>query len=79
MDKGVRLLYLGKMARSPIDYLRNTCKLIFFFLNKIIIKIKKTMLPDIVDGPSNTLLEVIKENNGKAPSGWKGFRVLTEK
>ena len=31
------------------------------------------------DGPSNTLLEVIAENNGKAPADWKGFRALTEK
>ena len=32
-----------------------------------------------IDGPSNTLLEVIKENNGKAPGDWKGFRILTDK
>ena len=31
------------------------------------------------DGPSNTLLEVIEENGGRAPSDWNGFRVLTEK
>ena len=31
------------------------------------------------DGPSNTLLEVIKENNQKAPKDWQGYRVLTEK
>ena len=37
------------------------------------------MIPNYKDGPSNTLLEVIKENSGAAPSDWKGFRVLTEK
>ena len=25
---------------------------------------------DYIDGPSNTLLEVIKENKGKAPGDW---------
>ncbi|EGR34816.1 hypothetical protein IMG5_001570 [Ichthyophthirius multifiliis] len=33
----------------------------------------------VKDGPSNTLLDVIKENNGRAPDDWKGFRILTEK
>ncbi len=37
------------------------------------------MIPGRIDGPSNTLLEVIKENNGQAPSSWAGYRVLTEK
>ena len=37
------------------------------------------MLPNYKDGPSNTLIEVIKENGGKAPKDWKGFRPLTEK
>ena len=39
------------------------------------------MLKDkgIIDGPSNTLLEVIQESGGKAPSDWKGYRALTEK
>ena len=37
------------------------------------------MLPDITDGPSNTLLEVIKEHKGESPKDWKGYRVLTEK
>jgi hypothetical protein len=31
------------------------------------------------DGPSLTLLSVIKENGGKAPDDWKGYRVLTDK
>lgn len=26
--------------------------------------------PHKKDGPSNTLLELIKENNGKAPTNW---------
>ncbi|EAS07728.2 adenylate/guanylate cyclase domain protein (macronuclear) [Tetrahymena thermophila SB210] len=33
----------------------------------------------IIDGPSNTLIEVIEEHGNKAPSDWNGFRVLTEK
>lgn len=33
----------------------------------------------IIDGPSNTLLEVIQEFGGKAPHDWKGYRALTEK
>lgn len=37
------------------------------------------MLPNIKDGPSNTLLEVIKEFGGKAPGNWAGYRELTEK
>jgi len=39
----------------------------------------KTMLPNWKDGPSNTLLGVIEDNGGNAPSTWKGFRELTEK
>jgi hypothetical protein len=31
------------------------------------------------DGPSKTLIDVIKENHGKAPGDWKGYRVLTDK
>ena len=31
------------------------------------------------DGPSNTILEVIKENGNTAPADWKGYRDLTEK
>mgnify|MGYP000972596083 CR=1 FL=1 len=37
------------------------------------------MIPGHVDGPSNTLLEVIAENGGKAPLDWRGYRELTEK
>lgn len=32
-----------------------------------------------IDGPTNTLYNVIKEGQFMAPSGWKGFRELTEK
>lgn len=32
------------------------------------------MLPDIVDGPSETLIEVIQSHKGEAPSDWQGFR-----
>lgn len=35
--------------------------------------------PQGSDGPSLTILSTIEENNGVAPSGWKGFRELTEK
>lgn len=31
------------------------------------------------DGPSQTLLSVMKEFGGRAPDDWKGFRVLTDK
>lgn len=31
------------------------------------------------DGPTNTLYEVLKENDFIAPEEWKGYRVLTEK
>ena len=37
------------------------------------------MIPDYIDGPSNTLLSVIHDNNEKAPTNWNGFRELTEK
>lgn len=37
------------------------------------------MIPDYKDGPSNTLLEVIRSTGGKAPLDWRGFRELTEK
>ena len=37
------------------------------------------MIPGIVDGPSTTLLEVMKETGNKAPNNWKGYRALTEK
>lgn len=37
------------------------------------------MIPDHKDGPSNTLLDVIRGFGGKAPHDWKGFRELTEK
>jgi hypothetical protein len=39
----------------------------------------KVFIEDYKDGPSNTLLQVIKEEGGKAPSSWAGFRELTEK
>jgi hypothetical protein len=31
------------------------------------------------DGPSKTLKKFIESENGSAPSGWKGYRELTEK
>jgi hypothetical protein len=31
------------------------------------------------DGPSRTLKNTIEAQNGSAPSGWKGYRELTEK
>lgn len=37
------------------------------------------MIPEHKDGPSNTLLDVIRSNGGKAPHDWKGYRELTEK
>lgn len=37
------------------------------------------MIPETTDGPSNTLLEVIKDNGGHAPKNWPGYRALTEK
>lgn len=37
------------------------------------------MLPNYMDGPSNTLLQVIKDNNGQPPKTWNGFRILTDK
>eukprot|EP00891_Asterochloris_glomerata_P009900 jgi/Astpho2/9900/e_gw1.00152.86.1_t len=33
----------------------------------------------IIDGPSNTLLEVMKQHSFNAPKNWAGFRELTEK
>eukprot|EP01017_Pseudomicrothorax_dubius_P037584 TRINITY_DN5527_c0_g1_i2.p1 TRINITY_DN5527_c0_g1~~TRINITY_DN5527_c0_g1_i2.p1 ORF type:complete len:896 (+),score=228.61 TRINITY_DN5527_c0_g1_i2:84-2771(+) len=38
-----------------------------------------TKIPNYVDGPSKTLLEVIHEHGGKPPKDWNGYRVLTEK
>ncbi|EGR27667.1 hypothetical protein IMG5_191510 [Ichthyophthirius multifiliis] len=32
-----------------------------------------------IDGPSNTLIEVIQYHNMQAPQDWQGFRALTEK
>jgi hypothetical protein len=34
------------------------------------------MLPNYIDGPSNTLLKVIEE---ELPNNWKGYRPLLEK
>ena len=34
---------------------------------------------DHIDGPSNTLIKFILENNIEAPLDWKGYRALTEK
>lgn len=39
----------------------------------------QNFIPNHKDGPSITLLDVIKNNNGKAPDSWNGFRALTEK
>lgn len=35
--------------------------------------------PNGNDGPSQVLIDVIKNNNNKAPGNWKGFRELTSK
>lgn len=45
---------------------------------KILTKTYK-LIPGHLDGPSNTLLEVIKSYNGQPPEDWKGYRALTEK
>jgi hypothetical protein len=37
------------------------------------------MRKDKLDGPSQTLINVIENNKGVAPSTWKGFRELTSK
>jgi hypothetical protein len=37
------------------------------------------MLSDIVDGPSETLIDVIQSHKGEAPTDWQGCRELTEK
>ena len=39
----------------------------------------QNMLPNYLDGPSNTLLTVIKDNKMQPPDYWKGFRILTDK
>lgn len=44
---------------------------------KVIIYLQ-SMLPNHIDGPSNTLLKVIEEDK-KNLSKWKGYRELTEK
>lgn len=30
--------------------------------------------PDMIDGPSNTLMEVLESYNFEAPANWAGFR-----
>ena len=37
------------------------------------------MRKDKLDGPSQTLINVIESHKGVAPSTWKGFRELTSK
>ena len=37
------------------------------------------MIPHIVDGPSETLLNYIKGFDYISPSNWKSYRELTEK
>lgn len=39
----------------------------------------RSLIENFEDGPSISLLGVIEESNGMAPSNWKGFRELTEK
>lgn len=34
---------------------------------------------EVVDGPSEALLAVIRDSGGRAPAGWAGYRELTEK
>ena len=46
---------------------------------KQLLETTQTMIPDWKDGPSSTLLNVMKESDYKAPSDWRGFRELTEK
>ncbi|KRX08496.1 Adenylyl cyclase class-3/4/guanylyl cyclase [Pseudocohnilembus persalinus] len=45
------------------------------------LEVSYTYLQDqgFLDGPAQTLIGVIKEHGGKAPSNWNGFRALTEK
>lgn len=31
------------------------------------------------DGPTNTLKNIIEQENGTAPGNWKGFRILSRK
>jgi len=38
-----------------------------------------TLIPGHKDGPSYTLLRVMREAGYKAPPDWRGFRELTEK
>lgn len=59
------------MGRRTIIILKNISNLLFYTM--------KMMIPDYKDGPSNTLLEVIRSSGGKAPLDWRGFRELTEK
>jgi len=46
---------------------------------KQIFEVTQTMIPDWKDGPSTTILNVMKDSDFKSPPDWKGFRELTEK
>lgn len=37
------------------------------------------MIPGYTDGPSENLLEYMKEVNFKAPNEWKGVRIILKK
>ncbi len=34
------------------------------------------MAPDQIDGPSQTIIDVIESCDGKAPEDWKGYRAV---
>ena len=41
--------------------------------------LKEALYIDWTDGPTNSLLKFIENNNNKAPDDWKGYRALNAK
>jgi len=66
-DEGFQLYRAGEWRRAAVVLEETRCA-------------RRSRTGDLViDGPSEALLGVIKENGGSAPAGWAGCRELTEK
>lgn len=66
--------FYARFAQGMEHYLKGTWEQSIAIFKETLV-----MIPGRKDGPSNTLLEFMESEGGRAPSNWAGYRALTEK
>ena len=90
-DKSIDVVYMDK-SKGMRNLLKNPKSEVFLMCfkkgydnyikgnwNKAYSLLKQALFIDWNDGPTNSLINYIEQNNKKAPQDWKGYRSLLSK